>query len=373
MSEQTTLNFHASRIPALDGIRGIAILLVFAVHTTPILLFGGRIGVDLFFVLSGFLISSILLQEHRETGSINLTHFYMRRVLRLYPALVTVVLFVLGYALIFDPTQCSLTLYNSFGVLLYWFNWQIVWEFPNYLNHQWMFSHVWSLSVEEQFYIFWPFVLIVVFFLRLPKKIHFGIVIAGIVVPAIARAILWHRTPTLSIYFQSHLRMDGLMWGALTALLIDAKVLPQNSIKQCISFLTIAALGGLFYIASFEGLSNGFLYRVGFVLVGFFSALLIYGTVVCPQPILNRVLEYRPLCWVGKISYGLYLWHWPIIRAVSALKLSPLPSMLLEFSTTFVIATLSFYCMERRFLLLKRFFISQGALRTLPDSGLASL
>lgn len=349
------MNFHTSRIPALDGIRGIAILLVFAVHTTPILLLGGRIGVDLFFVLSGFLITSILLQEQRSTGAISLFNFYMRRVLRLYPALVTVVIFVIGYAWIFQPEKLDLTLYNAFGVLAYFFNWQLVSEFPNYLNHQWMFSHVWSLSVEEQFYIFWPLIVIATFKLRASNTVKFSIVIAGIVLPAFFRAYLWLKEPSLSLYFRSDLRMDGMMWGALAALLIDNKVFPNESGMKILSLATIPAFVGLLYIASFDGM-GGFLYLIGFTLVGFLSALLIYGTVVAPHPKLNRMLEYQPLRWIGKISYGLYLWHWPIIRAVSDLKLNPFTTMIVEFSLTFAIATLSFYYMEKWFLGLKRNF-----------------
>lgn len=329
---------------------------MFAVHTTPILLYGGRIGVDLFFVLSGFLITSILLQEQRSTGAISLFNFYMRRVLRLYPALVTVVLFVVGYAWIFQPEKLDLTLYNAFGVLAYFFNWQLVSEFPNFLNHQWMFSHVWSLSVEEQFYIFWPLIVITTFKLNASNTAKFSIVLAGIVLPSIFRAALWLKDPSLSIYFRSDLRMDGLMWGALAALMIDCKVFPNEAGRRALSLATIPAVIGLFYIASFEGLANGFLYLVGFTLVGFLSALLIYGTVVAPHPTLNRMLEYPPLRWIGKISYGLYLWHWPIIRAVSDLKLNPAASMIIEFSLTFAIATLSFYYMEKWFLGLKRNF-----------------
>ena len=108
------LNFHVSRVPALDGIRGIAILLVFTFHMTPVLLVGGRIGVDLFFVLSGFLITSTLLQEQRLTGSISLKNFYMRRVLRLAPPLITLVAFVMIFVwLKGDPEEITLIVWND--------------------------------------------------------------------------------------------------------------------------------------------------------------------------------------------------------------------------------------------------------------------
>lgn len=349
------MSFHASRVPALDGVRGIAILLVFAVHTTPVLLAGGRIGVDLFFVLSGFLITSILLQEFRARGSIHLGNFYMRRVLRLYPAMISVALFVVIYVWLFAPEQMSLTLWNAFGAIFYFFNWQLVAAFPDYLQHQWMLSHVWSLSVEEQFYIVWP--LTILGLLKFgSRKLMFGVALAGIVIPATARAILWQHEHTLQIYFRTDLRFDGLMWGAFTAMLIDAKIYPTEALRPHVSRAAIIGLIGLLTIASFDGMGNGFLYVAGFALVGLCSALLIYGSVICPHPLLLPLLEFKPLRWIGKISYGLYLWHWPIIRAVSDLKLPPLQSTLLEFALTFAVATISFYFMERRFLDLKKYF-----------------
>jgi peptidoglycan/LPS O-acetylase OafA/YrhL len=328
-------------------------LLVFAVHTTPVLLLGGRIGVDLFFVLSGFLITSILLQEQRNTGSISLKNFYMRRVLRLYPALVTVVLFVIGYTWINQPEKLDLTLHNAVGVLAYFFNWQLVSEFPNFRNHQWMFSHVWSLSVEEQFYIVWP--LIVIFTIK--TRIRLYIIAAGILIPTISRFIAWQIEPSLSIYFRSDMRMDGMMWGALAALLIHENIVPSDKLKPYLSKATIAAVALLLTISSYDGM-QGFLYEQGFLYVGFLSALLIYGTVVSPHPYLNKCLEFQPLRWVGKISYGLYIWHWPIIRAVGDLNLPPAYAMIIEFGLTFAIATLSFYFMEKWFLSLKNRFSS---------------
>lgn len=351
---------HVRHIPALDGIRAIAILLVFAVHTSPPLLPGGRLGVDLFFVLSGFLITTILLDEHRRRGSIHIGYFYMRRALRLFPAMLSVAIFVTLYVwLTSTPEQLALTLHNLQGIVFYYFNWQMVAAFPNYLNHQWMFSHLWSLSVEEQFYIVWPFVILCLLRLRFSTTLFFLVLIAGITIPAVARAILWSQKHSLVWYFRTELRFDELMWGALTAMIVHLGITPSEHHRAKFSYATVAALLGLLFVSSFEGLNNGLMYLGGFSLVGFLSAVLIYGSVCCLPPGLKPILEYPALRWIGKISYGLYLWHWTIIRLVADLKLSPLASMLLEFSATFAVATLSFHFMERPILGLKNRFIAQ--------------
>ncbi|MBN8934185.1 MAG: acyltransferase, partial [Rhizobium pusense] len=322
-----------------------------------VLLLGGRIGVDLFFVLSGFLITSTLLQEQRLTGSISLTNFYMRRVLRLAPALVTVVAFVMTFVwLDGTPEQTSLAVWNSIGTLLYFFNWQVVWEAPNVLNHERMYSHIWSLSVEEQFYTVWPLMVVGMFTFGAPRRAWLALALLGIFVPSVWRALRWLQEPSPSVYLQTHLRADGLMWGALAAILIDLRIMPTGKLRKLASWAGFPALLGLFAIASFEGLKNGFFYLAGFALVGLCSSVLIYTSVVCPLPPLAQALAFRPLRWIGAISYGLYLWHWPIIRMVAGWELPQVAAITAEYAITFAIATVSYYSMEQPILRLKERF-----------------
>jgi peptidoglycan/LPS O-acetylase OafA/YrhL len=135
----------------------LAVLIVIGAHTTPQVFPGGNIGVDLFFVLSGFLITTLLLNEPKATGSISIKNFYARRALRLLPALVLLLICSIIYSWLFDPDLLLTALVSSKSVILYYWNW--------YLSLDWQpqfptFRHLWSLSVEEQFYIFWPIVLI---------------------------------------------------------------------------------------------------------------------------------------------------------------------------------------------------------------------
>ena len=129
----------------------------------------GWIGVDLFFVLSGFLITSILLQEFRERGSIHLGYFYMRRALRLLPALFSIIAFVIAFTWITHSLDLPITLWNAIGAMGYFYNWQIVVApFPDYLGGRWMFTHLWSLSIEEQFYTTWPLIVLLLWRFRAP-------------------------------------------------------------------------------------------------------------------------------------------------------------------------------------------------------------
>jgi peptidoglycan/LPS O-acetylase OafA/YrhL len=346
----TSVEVRHHRVPALDGVRGIAILLVLAVHTNPPLLAGGRIGVDLFFVLSGFLITSILLGEYRRRGTIHLGHFYLRRALRLLPALALVLLGVIGYAAAFDSAKFATTLSDAQAAILYYFNWRLVLQWPDLNLHQWMFSHLWSLSVEEQFYTVWPLLTLVALTMRAPLPMIFAVLASGIVLPALGRLLLWESSHH-DLYFRTDLRFDGLMWGALVAWIMHAGYRPQNKLW---GWIAAASFLGLLCIAWFELLASGYLYQGGFSLVGFASALLIAGAVWCPpQAPVRRILSFGPLCWVGQISYGLYLWHWPVFRALADYPLDPALKMLLEVGATLAIAAGSFYLVERHFLRLK--------------------
>jgi peptidoglycan/LPS O-acetylase OafA/YrhL len=354
---------HHRNIPALDGVRGLAVVLVILSHGN---ILANGFGVDMFFVLSGFLISSILMNEANAFGTINLKNFYARRLLRLYPALVILVVSVL--LIIYfgaDDSAFTMALADGKAVLLYYFNYRVS-GIPIAELTWWrgFFIHCWSLSVEEQFYLVWPLILMLAARVRLAPVYILLIIVAGIVYPVIARPIFWDGQPWTSIYFRTDTRMDSLMWGALIAwITVHGRV----SKKRFAPIVGIAGALGLaiIFLLSVRGLiDQRFHYMFGFALIAASSAALIAALVWYPPPVLLWLFEMSWLRWIGKISYGVYLAHVP------AMKLHQPWMNKWTFTLTLAVVSISaaaatFYLVERRFLRLKARFPSGP--RRVPD------
>jgi peptidoglycan/LPS O-acetylase OafA/YrhL len=329
------LSERHAHYPALDGVRGLAVLIVIGAHTNPQVFPGGNIGVDLFFILSGFLITTILLNEHKATGSISIKNFYARRALRLLPALVLLLICTIAYSWLFDNALLPTIWGNSKYVIGYVWNW--------YLSADWkpqagFLRHLWSLSVEEQFYSVWPFVLILT--VSRPR-LFLAIILAGIVGPTIGRLLLWREGPSLYLYFRTDLRFDSLMWGALAAWLsFNRYAIPSPKI------LGGCALVAFLVLSRIDLLSGGFLYLGGYGLIGAMGFYLIVAGTNAEPRWLKASLEFRPLRWTGKISYGLYLWHVPMFYAARGYHLNSLVENVLALALSFAIATASYYGME---------------------------
>ncbi|KTD57762.1 O-antigen acetylase [Legionella santicrucis] len=346
------------RILALDGIRGIAFLMVFGAHIG--ILSSGFFGVDLFFVLSGFLITSLLLQEQKRYASINLYKFYLRRALRLLPALFGVLLGVLLYTGIMLPFSKFLSaLSDAWRIMLYIWNWTLSADWSvtknwSYIveHHQHMYNHLWSLSVEEQFYIVWPCLLLIL--LKLPRKVVLFFLLIGIVAPALARFICWHEGSSLWIYFRTDMRLDNLFYGVFVAWLVNWGIVPKGKSRVLLSWAGMIAFIGLIGLGIPDFLTHGEVYQGLFSLAALFSALLIASAVYCPLAPLKYLLELRLLCWIGKISYGLYLWHYPVVEILTGQNFSsPFLRDLAITVTTFTISAISYYKLELPFLKLK--------------------
>jgi peptidoglycan/LPS O-acetylase OafA/YrhL len=351
--------FHLGYRRWLDGLRGVAILLVLGFHVE--LISGGSFGVDIFFVLSGFLITSLLVEEWGRRGSISLRHFYLRRGLRLLPAFLTLLLVGFLYNLLFQPTE-EAALYRKEMVLAacYLSNWHTL-----HCTDMGALSHTWSLSVEEQFYLIWPLLLYGMLRMRLAPRTILPVVLAGILASASLRTVLFSFRPpdvpgrwllTMRLYTGLDTRADALLTGCLVGLLATGKLLPRSRFFQVASgagaLISAGVLGYVFWHAVFYH----HLYFYGlYTLVALMVAVILVRLLIAPSRLASWVLESRILVGVGRISYGIYLWNTPIIHWLRPARLgwtAPMTTSLAA-GLSFAAAALSFYLIERPCLRMK--------------------
>jgi len=357
-------HFHLGYRPWLDGLRGLAILAVLAFHLG--LLPGGFLGVDLFFVLSGFLITSLLVEEWERHGSIRLGRFYLRRALRLLPALFTLVLCCYLYAVLFRPAEVAAYRKEMLVALCYVSNWPTL----HHVAQPWL-GHTWSLSLEEQFYLIWPLLLYGMLRLGLSRSWIVPLVCAGIVASAAFRAgwFAWHHHDSdrgalvARLYFGLDSRADALLSGCLVALLAAWNLLPRSRRALFVigaGSLTSALVLSLMFLRS--GFDHSQFYYVYFALVALMMALILVRLLLGQPRIVAAVLGARPLVAIGRLSYGLYLVHIPIIAWLFGHELGwdhPVRTVL-AVVLIFLAALLSYYVVERPFLRLKDRFSAVG-------------
>lgn len=314
-------------IIGLDGLRAVAVLAVLAYHLLPKVLPGGFIGVDIFFVISGFLITSLLLTEHAQTGRIKLRQFWLRRAKRLLPALLTVIgiaaavaLFVRGDILVGLGRQI-------FGALTFSNNWVEVATGANYFDadNTRLFTNFWSLAVEEQFYVVWPFVLIIFLslkWLRDRPKIGMYMCLGFALASALVMVMLFIQTNATRVYYGTDTHLFGLMIGAALAFWARSRVTDTTLRRLYQPFwslarqkltqrLGLAAGVGLLVLMILMSTDAPFVYYGGLLLASLLTAAVIVAT-ISKRLFLQKVLSLAPLEWIGARSYGIYLWHWPI-------------------------------------------------------------
>lgn len=307
--------------PHIDGLRAIAILAVVAFHVSPRAVHGGFQGVDIFFVISGFLITSILWRELREKGSIDLAAFYARRVRRLIPALLTVVLatIVLGMVLLVPADGELQRLANSVpAAVFYYANWHFSHVGFGYFDapsNLYPLLHTWSLAVEEQFYIVWPLMLIGLGWLfttrgrRVPAEAAF-VLLTMVVVASFFFSLWAARADGLadSAFFNVFARAWQLGIGAALALIMTQVRLP----RWPGIILALLGLIVMFGALATIGEDGGFPAPAA-LLVTLATAAVIWGGIAAPQSLAMRALALPPMQWIGRLSYGWYLWHWPLL------------------------------------------------------------
>ncbi len=346
--------------PALDGLRSLAVYLVLLFHTGVAAAAGGFVGVDLFFVLSGFLVTTILLQELAESGHLDLAHFYDRRIRRLLPAAVLVIVVCCAAAVLMLSTVRRVPLVgDAQAALLYVANWRFLLQSNDYFEagsvDSSLFLHFWSLSIEEQFYFFFPLLLLLLARLdrRRAGRAAAGagagrritvLVVAGLFVASLVAQVLWARVDANHAYYGTEARLYQLLAGSLLALALSAGRLPRLAAPARLG-ASLAALVGLLVVASslvdVSPSVRGLLATVAAVGL---VALLAPGT---PGP-LTSLFSQPPLVYLGKISYGTYLWHWPVIVLLrEVLDSSVLVTTVVVAALSTALAAASYHMLER--------------------------
>ena len=361
-----TVDAPATRLPhltALDGLRGVAVALVVAYHLNPGLVPGGFLGVDVFFVLSGFLITSLLVREHDATGSVALGTFYLRRLRRLTPALVLVILALAAYgAFLATPGELDRLRSHGLASLLWFANWRFIVDGTSYADVVAGASplrHMWSLAIEEQFYLLFPLLLLGLAAIVGGSRLRRALVWTaggGAAISALWMAVVW--SPDTGIeraYYGTDTRAHGLLIGVALGAALAGQPPRAGRAASRLGALSIVAVLLLAGIVATTPESAGWLYRGGFLAVGLVVAVVIAAS--ASDGLVARGLSWRPLVLLGLISYGVYLWHWPVIVLVNAQRtgLTGLPLTLAQIALTLGVATASYVLVERP--------IRHGALR----------
>jgi peptidoglycan/LPS O-acetylase OafA/YrhL len=337
--------------PSLDGLRAVAVLAVMSWHYVLPGVKGGFLGVDIFFVLSGFLITRLLVEEWELTSRIHLGRFYLRRMLRLFPALFLVLLVTLpivpriwtGYA------------------LLYVTNWGIL---AGKLNSC-AIMQLWSLSVEEQFYLVWPPLLLGLLALKVPRRAIGAVVFLLAASSAAFKIVGWQDIDSWSrFYFGSDARADELLVGCGLALFMSWSTVPQRTwFRRAVQVATIPALLWLGYLIVASAVYWRLLYQqAGLTLAALATCILILQCLIAPVPGVRSFLAWPPLVVIGRMSYGLYLWHTPVAWVTDARHYDWVPILsrpvqfIVRVLLTFAIAGASYRFLELPLLKLKHRF-----------------
>ncbi len=305
-------------MPGLDGVRAVAVIAIIIYHLNPQWLSGGFLGVDTFFVISGYLITSLLLTEYHNTGKIKLMSFWLRRVKRLIPAVLFLVMGVIVLSLIFMPTEIQKVRADSIAAIFYVSNWWYIMQNVDYFEQFAVqpLKHLWSLAIEEQFYLVFPIVLLSLFsFIRRLKSIRIIFLIL-LVISMIAMMVLYVPNENVArVYFGTDTRIQTLLMGVLLALVwppfqLKAKV--NRQMRTMIDTAGVVGLAILFICFKFVSETNSILYYGGFFLISTVT-LLVIASSVHPSGYFAKFLGNKVFTFIGSRSYSLYLWHYPII------------------------------------------------------------
>ena len=340
-------------VAALDGLRGAAVAAVLVFHGGH--LTGGFLGVDLFFVLSGFLITSLLLAESSASGTIAFGAFWVQRARRLLPALAGMLFGVALYCVVFaKAAELGQIRGDALATIAYAANWRAVFAHQDYwalFQAPSPLQHTWSLAIEEQFYLLWPLVVgaLLVWWKRHTPSAVLAIAAVGAVASSAFMAWVYEPAHVSRAYYGTDTRAASILAGAALAAALS-KWGPVRG-RAARAALELAGLTGVAFLAwawtRVSGQSS-FLYRGGLLLCGL-AAVAVIAAAAHPRPgVIARMLGFRPLCMLGLVSYGVYLWHWPVYVVVDETRtgLHDYPLLAVRVGITFAIAAASYFALE---------------------------
>ena len=354
-------NNKSKYLPSIDSLRALAVLAVIIYHVDVNYLPGGFLGVDLFFVLSGYLISSLIIKEFRKTGTVNLYNFYIRRARRLLPAVYFMITVGLVVMVLFNEVLLRKSHLDAIFGYIYSSNWWYIFHKLDYFDSfgaQSPFKHLWSLAIEEQFYMIFPLLFLLVNGKKKSKdgtyklnKNFLYVVLGLILVSLIAHILLFDINNISRIYFGTDTRAFSLLVGVVGAILypmerLHSKVTPQQNMIY--SILSLVSIAGLITVMIYTSEYNTWLYKGGFLLVAILGLIVIISSGK-QHTLMSKLLSFKPIVFIGKISYSLYLWHFPVLVLTTPVSEIGNPNIffvILRIVLTFAVAIVSYVFVE---------------------------
>jgi peptidoglycan/LPS O-acetylase OafA/YrhL len=358
LSQTAHDKFRLGYRPALDGLRGVAILSVIFAHTHRTGGAGGPIGVDIFFVLSGFLITCLLVEEWDQSHCIRFGAFYVRRALRLLPALLVLLLAVVTFYWLVGPRASAVrTTVDALIALFYSTNWAFVFGFREPAH---VLTHTWSLSIEEQFYLTWPAILILLLrFCRTRRSVVLWIAL-GLFLLVVEKITILMVVPVNGlrwIDWATECRGEPLLVGCAMGLILSSRLVTIDGLVRPViqSLAWCVAIPALLLLNIIE-IPPEFSWIGLHLTIALCAAAIMLEALVAETGIIHNVLAQRWVVYIGRISYGLYLWHYPIFVLVQSFHWRAAGEFIVESTLTAAAALASFYLLERPLLQLKRRF-----------------